>query len=72
MFSNGLQLFIAFVVCWVAFWATFGGLACRKLNRPVWRGVVLGGILAPIGILLALLTGDERSQPRDSNTEQGA
>jgi hypothetical protein len=57
---DGLRLWLYFISTWVVFWAAAGGLVCRKLGRPVWKGVVLGGILAPVGILLALVTHDER------------
>lgn len=68
--ADGLTLFIYFVVCWIAFWATAGGLACRAMKRPVWRGILLGGILAPIGVLLALVTSEEKKSTK--NEEQGA
>lgn len=58
MDPDGMKLWLYFLAGWVVFWATAGGVVCRKLGRSVWKGVVLGGILAPVGIMLALLTDD--------------
>jgi len=60
MDPDGMKLWLYFITAWVVFWATAGGVVCRKLGRPVWKGVVLGGILAPVGIMLALLTDEGR------------
>lgn len=59
MDPHGLKLWLYFLTSWIVFWATAGGLVCRKFGRPVWKGVVLGGILAPIGIMLAILLHDD-------------
>lgn len=64
MDPDGLKLWLYFITVWVVFWATAGGIVCRKLGRSTWKGIVLGGILAPVGIMLALLT-DEGEKPND-------
>ena len=59
---DGLKLWLYFITCWVTFWGVAGGVVCYKLGRPAWKGAVLGAILAPVGILLALLTHDDGEQ----------
>ncbi len=59
MDPDGLKLWLYFITTWVVFWSTAGGIVCHKLGRPAWKGIVLGGILAPVGILIALVTHDD-------------
>lgn len=70
MDPHGLKLFNYFILVWVTFWATAGGFVCRSLGRPAWKGIVLGGILAPIGILLALLL--HENKPSDDARRSSA
>lgn len=63
MDPHGLKLWLYFLASWIVFWATAGGLVCRKFGRPAWKGVVLGGILAPIGIMLAILLHEVNDEP---------
>ena len=60
MSPDGMRLWIYFITMWITFWATAGGLVCRALKRPVWKGIVFGGILAPVGILLVLVTHEDK------------
>jgi hypothetical protein len=53
---HALRVWWYFLAMWVLFWCTAGGVVCRKFGRPVVKGVLLGAILAPIGILLAVLS----------------
>lgn len=61
---DGLKLWLYFITVWVLFWGIAGGVVCRKLGRPAWKGIVFGAILAPVGILLALLTHDDDAAKR--------
>ena len=45
MSPDGMKLWIYFITAWVLFWATAGGVVCKSLGRPAWKGIVLGGIL---------------------------
>lgn len=60
MSPDGMKLWIYFITAWIAFWATAGGVVCKTLGRPVWKGIIFGGILAPVGILLVIVTHEDR------------
>ena len=59
MDPHGLKLWLIFLATWVVFWGTAGGLAARWAGRRVGRGILLGGILAIVGVMLTLLVEDE-------------
>lgn len=61
MSPDGMRLWIYFITAWVLFWATAGGVVCRALGRPAWKGILFGAVLAPVGILLALVTHEDKN-----------
>lgn len=50
---------LIFLGVWVTCWGTIGGFAAKLAKRNIKRGVLLGGTLAIVGVMLAVLVEDD-------------